>query len=124
MRLAVCYPPSPALPILFGTGFALSIGFTWEKPMGKSEGEEVVRLQGRRLIEPARRVLARLRPDGAERERAGTRKRFYDQYVGLFLLYFFTPTLTSLRALQNASNWEQTRRKLGVGRAPLGALSE
>jgi hypothetical protein len=26
--------------------------------------------------------------------------------------------------LQNASNWEQTRRKLGVGRASLGALSE
>lgn len=92
--------------------------------MRKSEGEEVVRLQGRRLIEPARRLLARLRPYGAERDRAGNRKLFYDQYVALLLLYFFTPTLTSLRALQNASNWEQTRRKLGVGRASLGALSE
>ncbi len=92
--------------------------------MAKSEGEEVVRLEGRRLIEPARRLLARLRPVGAERDRAGNRKLFYDQYVALLLLYFFTPTLTSLRALQNASNWEQTRRKLGVGRASLGALSE
>lgn len=92
--------------------------------MAKAKGEEVVRLQGRRLIEPARRLLARLRPYGAERDRAGNRKLFYDQYVALLLLYFFTPTLTSLRALQNASNWEQTRRKLGVGRVSLGALSE
>jgi hypothetical protein len=92
--------------------------------MAKSEGEEVVRLEGRRLIEPAQRLLARLRSVGAERDRAGNRKLFYDQYVALLLLYFFTPTLTSLRALQNASNWEQTRRKLGVGRASLGALSE
>lgn len=92
--------------------------------MAKSEGEEVVRLEGRRLIEPARRLLARLRPVGTERDRAGNRKLFYDQYVALLLLYFFTPTLTSLRGLQNASNWEQTRRKLGVSRASLGALSE
>lgn len=92
--------------------------------MAKTEGEEVVRLQGRRLIEPARRLLGGLRPYGAERDRAGNRKLFYDQYVALLLLYFFTPTLTSLRAIQNASNWEQTRRKLGVGRASLGALSE
>src|SRR5215203_6138529 len=92
--------------------------------MARSEGEEVVRLEGRRLIEPARRLLARLRPVGTERDRAGNRKLFFDQYVALLLLYFFTPTLTSLRALQNASNWEQTRRKLGVGHASLGALSE
>lgn len=92
--------------------------------MAKSAGDEVVRLQGRGLIEPARRLLGRLRPVGAERDRAGNRKLHYDQYVALLLLYFFTPTLTSLRALQNASNWEQTKRKLGVGRASLGALSE
>jgi hypothetical protein len=92
--------------------------------MAQAEGEEVVRLQGRRLIEPAQQLLARLRPVGAERDRAGNRKLFFDQYVALLLLYFFTPTLTSLRALHNASNWEQTRRKLGVGRASLGALSE
>jgi IS4 transposase len=92
--------------------------------MGRGEGEEVVRLQGRRLIEPVQRLLARLRPIGAERDRAGNRKLFFDQYVALLLLYFFTPTLTSLRSLQNASNWEQTRRKLGVRRASLGSLSE
>jgi hypothetical protein len=92
--------------------------------MARAKGEEVVRLQGRRLIEPARRLLARLRPVGAERDRAGNRKLFFDQYIALLLLYFFTPTLSSLRALQNASNWAQTRRKLGIRRTSLGSLSE
>ena len=92
--------------------------------MARRQGEEVVRLEGRRLIEPARRLLARLRPVGAERDRAGNRKLYFDQYVALLLLYFFTPTLTSLRSLQQASNWEQTRRKLGIQRTSLGSLSE
>jgi Transposase DDE domain len=92
--------------------------------MARAKGEEVVRLEGRRLIEPARRLLARLRPVGTERDRAGNRKLFFDQYIALLLLYFFTPTLSSLRALQNASNWAQTRRKLGIRRTSLGSLSE
>lgn len=92
--------------------------------MAKAKGEEVVRLQGRRLIEPAQRALQRLHSVGTQRDRAGNRKLFFDQYIALLLLYFFTPTLTSLRALQNASNWEQTRRKLGIRRTSLGSLSE
>lgn len=92
--------------------------------MAKPKGEEVVRLEGRRLIGPAQRLLARLHPIGAERDRAGNRKLFFDQYIALLLLYFFTPTLASLRALQQASNWEQTCRKLGIRRASLGSLSE
>jgi hypothetical protein len=92
--------------------------------MSKAKGDEVVRLQGRRLIEPAQRLLKRLRAVGTERDRAGNRKLFFDQYIALLLLYFFTPTLASLRALQNASNWEQTRRKLGIRRTSLGSLSE
>lgn len=92
--------------------------------MARAEGDEVVRLEGRRLIEPAQRLLARLHSVGTERDRAGNRKLFFDQYIALLLLYFFTPTLTSLRGLQNASNWEQTRRKLGIRRTSLGSLSE
>lgn len=92
--------------------------------MARQAGDEVLRLQGRRLLEPARRLLKRLRPVGTERDKAKNRKLFYDQYIALLLLYFFTPTLTSLRGLQNASNWEQTKRKLGLRRASLGSLSE
>jgi hypothetical protein len=92
--------------------------------MARREGDEVLLLQGRRLLEPARRLLARLRPVGTQRDRAGNRKLFFDQYIALLLLYFFTPTLTSLRGLQQASNWEQTRRKLGLRSTSLGSLSE
>ncbi len=40
------------------------------------------------------------------------------------LLYFFTPSLDSLRALQEATGWEKTRKTLGIKRTSLGALSE
>lgn len=92
--------------------------------MARRDGDEVLRLQGRRLLEPALRLLKRLHTVGTERDRAKNRKLFFDQYIALLLLYFFTPTLTSLRGLQNASNWEQTKRKLGLSRASLGSLSE
>ena len=42
----------------------------------------------------------------------------------MLLLYFFTPAITSLRALQQVSGWEQTRKKLGIRRTSLGSLSE
>jgi hypothetical protein len=49
---------------------------------------------------------------------------FCDQYLSLLLLYFFTPAIKSLRGLQQATNWEKTRRKLGIRRTSLGSLSE
>ncbi len=42
-------------------------------------------------------LLARLKEIGTNRDRAGNRQLFYDQYVCLVLLYFFSPTITSLR---------------------------
>jgi hypothetical protein len=39
-------------------------------------------------------------------------------------LYFVNPSLTSLRSLQNASNWEKVRKRLGIPRVSLGSLSE
>ena len=43
-------------------------------------------------------LLARLKDIGTQRDRAGNRQLFYDQYVCLLLLYFFSPTITSLRS--------------------------
>jgi hypothetical protein len=40
------------------------------------------------------------------------------------LLYFVNPALDSLRALQNASNWQKVRQRLGIPRVSLGSLSE
>ena len=47
-----------------------------------------------------------------------------DEYCILQLLWMFSPILTSLRALQQASELDKVRKKLGVGRASLGSLSE
>jgi Transposase DDE domain len=57
-------------------------------------------------------------------DRAKNRTFFFDQYLGLLLLYFFTPTLTSLRGLQQAATLDKVQRQLGLPRAPaLGTLS-
>ena len=81
-------------------------------------------LQGQRLVQPVLKLVTRLHDAGAERDRAGNRKLFYDQYVTLLLMYFCNPALESLRALQQATGWEKTRQKLGIERAALGSLSE
>jgi hypothetical protein len=82
------------------------------------------RLRTVRLIEPLRRLLKRIHYAGTERDRAGNREFFYDHYLSLLLLYFVNPSLESLRAMQQASNWESTQRQLGVPRVSLGSLSE
>lgn len=81
-------------------------------------------LQGQRLVQPLLKLIARLHDVGAERDVAGNRKLFYDQYVALLLMYFCNPALESLRALQQATGWEKTRKTLGIERTSLGSLSE
>jgi Transposase DDE domain len=81
-------------------------------------------LQGQRLVQPLLKLIARLHGVGAERDRAGNRKLFFDQYVTLLLMYFCNPALESLRALQQATGWEKTRRELGIERTALGSLSK
>lgn len=87
-------------------------------------GEVGGRLQGTRLIKPMQHLLERLHDAGTGRDRAGNRRLFCDQYISLLLLYFFNPSLTSLRALQQASGWDKTRAALGIRRTSLGSLSE
>src|SRR6185436_7376755 len=49
---------------------------------------------------------------------------FLDQYLGLLLLYFFSPALTSLRAIQRATDLPRVQQATGAGRVSLGTLSE
>jgi len=79
---------------------------------------------GLRLVQPVLSLVTRLHDVGAQRDHAGNRKLFYDQYATLLLMYFCNPALDSLRALQQATGWEKTRQKLGIERASLGSLSE
>ena len=48
----------------------------------------------------------------------------YDQYLALILLYFFTPVLTSLRGIQQATTLEKIQKRLGIKKTSLGSLSE
>ena len=52
------------------------------------------------------------------------RELHYDEYVAYVLLYFFTPVLDSMRGLQQASNFNMLKRKLGLRRFSLGSFSE
>ena len=52
------------------------------------------------------------------------RKLHYDQYLALMLLYFFTPVLTSLRGIQQATTLEKIQKRLGIKKTSLGSLSE
>lgn len=90
----------------------------------KSTEQAVRRLHTVRLVKPLRQLLKQIHFAGAERDRAGNRKFFYDHYILLLLLYFVNPSLSSLRALQNASNWTKVRDRLGIPRVSLGSLSE
>jgi hypothetical protein len=48
----------------------------------------------------------------------------YDQYLSLILLYYFSPIITSLRGIQQASSLEKVQQQLRINRTSLGSLSE
>lgn len=78
-------------------------------------------LRGNRRLKPIKHLIERLHLVGTERDRAGNRELFFDQYAGLLILSFFNPSLTSLRALQKATGGEQTRKiARSRGRSPQG----
>jgi hypothetical protein len=74
-----------------------------------------------KLLSP---FLDRLHDDGTARDRAGNRRLFYDQYACLLLLYFFNPTVKSLRGIQQASSLDRVQRLFGSQRVSRGSLSE
>jgi hypothetical protein len=82
------------------------------------------KLQGFKYFELLDGLLERLRPAGTERDRAGNREFFFDQYAALMILYFFNPTVTTLRGLQQFTTLEKVQRLCGVKPTSLGSLSE
>src|SRR5438067_1021788 len=81
-------------------------------------------LRGLKYFKAVQPLLERLHAVGTERDKAGNRQLFFDQYAALILLYFFNPILTSLRGLQQASGLDKVQRRLGGPAPSLGALSE
>lgn len=80
--------------------------------------------QGTKYLRQISPLLERLRDDNTQRDRAGNRDLRYDRYAMLMLLYFFNPTLTSLRSLQQVTKLDKVQRITGGGRVSLAALSE
>lgn len=81
-------------------------------------------ITGLKFFDKIAPLLGRLHHEGCQRDRAGNRRLHYDQYCMLMLLYFFNPTVTSLRSLQQASELKKVQRKLQCPRTSLGSLSE
>jgi hypothetical protein len=69
-------------------------------------------------------LLERLEDVGCERDKAGNRKLHFDQLCLLELLFLFNPIVSSLRAIEQASELKKVQKRLGCARASLGSLSE
>jgi hypothetical protein len=81
-------------------------------------------LEGFKYLELLEPFLERLQKVGTERDVAGNRELYFDQYTALILLYFFSPIVTSLRGLQQATDLKKVQKRLGISRTSLGSLSE
>jgi hypothetical protein len=88
-----------------------------------SPSTPTVPLAGFKYFDQLDGLLARLRPAGTKWDTAGNRRLFYDQYAQLLLLYFFNPTVTSLRGLQQFTTLDKVQRLTGVRPTALGTLS-
>ena len=87
-------------------------------------GMPALALQGFKYVRLLGTLLQQLHDAGTARDRAGNRQLFYDQYATLLLLYFFNPTLTSLRGLQQLTTLSAVQHRWDVPRTALGSLSE
>jgi hypothetical protein len=93
--------------------------------MGTTDGRfDARKLQGFKYFELIDELLERLRPVGTERDRAGNRDLYFDQYATLMILYYFNPTARTLRGLQQFTTLEKVQRLCGVKPTSLGSLSE
>lgn len=90
-----------------------------------AKGESPVpAVKGFKYVRLVSALLQALHDEGTERDRAGNRQLFYDQYATLLLLYFFTPTVTSLRGIQQMSELNKVQQRWGVPRTGVSTLSE
>lgn len=69
-------------------------------------------------------LLQALHDERTERDRAGNRQLCYDQSATLLLLYFFTPTVTSLRGIQQMSELRKVQQRWNVPWTGVSTLSE
>ena len=90
-------------------------------PSQQLQEKDIVGLKYFDMLMP---LLERLHKDGCQRDKAKQRELHYDQYCMLVLLYLFNPTVTSLRAIEQASELGKVQKKFGCKRTSLASLSE
>jgi hypothetical protein len=81
-------------------------------------------VQGLKHFKRLSPLLAGLRTVGCERDTAGNRTLFFDDYCKLVLLYLFNPLIDSISALQAAAALPKVAKTLGVKRFSAGSFSE
>lgn len=80
--------------------------------------------QGMKFYPHLSKLLKRLHGSGCERDRAGNRQLHYDQYCLLVLLAIYSPLISSLHALEQATGFKKVQDKLGVRKTSYGSLAE
>ena len=81
-------------------------------------------IQGSKHVKRFLQLVERIRVLGEGEKRDPRLALDLQQLAGHMLFYFFTPVLTSLRAIQRASELEKVQKILGCSRVALGSLSE
>ena len=83
-----------------------------------------IKIEGLKYFAMLKPLLEHLHEHECQRDTAGNRTLHYDQYCMLVLLYVLNPTVSSLRAISQASELTKVRDKLGNEKASLSSLSE
>ena len=94
------------------------MGFGVPAPM---RAQNLPGIQYFRLLGP---LVDHLQAVGTTRARAGNRQLFDEQYAPWLLLYFFNPTVTSWRGLQQMTTCAHVQAQCGLRRTSLGALRD
>ena len=81
-------------------------------------------LRGLKDLRSLAKLLEPLHDIGCERDKANNRTLRMSHYCLLLAMWLHNPIVNSLRGLQQASTLDKVRKRLGVGRASLGSLSE
>ena len=69
-------------------------------------------------------LLDKLHDCGTERDSAGNRTLFYDDYAKLVLLYLFNPLINSISMLQRAAALPKLAKQLGLKPFSKASFSE
>jgi len=91
----------------------LSSAYFSELVMPRKSSEPIKRgdIVGLKYFDMLLPLMKPLHDDHCERDKANNRELHYDQYCLLILLYLFNPTVSSLPAIEQASELENVQKK-------------